>query len=96
MVTTDGYLLLRRAGVSCISFDEQLAIATRPNSSAASAGSARVYMTKVRQSVKTKLQKKKDKAYTCISDDSEGEVEIVELKCKFFSYVDAQSISNLS
>jgi hypothetical protein len=78
MVTTDGYLLLRRAGVSCIDFDEQLAIATRPNTSA---GSARVYMTKVRQSVKTKMQKKKRKAYTYISDDSEGEVEIVVPKC---------------
>ena len=76
MVTTDGYLLLRRAGVSCKDFDNQLSIATsRPNSS------ARVYMTKVRQSVKTKMLKKKRKTYTYISDDSEGEVEIVEPQC---------------
>lgn len=75
-VTTDGYLLLRRAGVSCKDFDNQLSIATsRPNSS------ARVYMTKVRQSVKTKMLKKKRKTYTYISDDSEGEVEIVEPQC---------------
>lgn len=82
MVTTDGYLLLRRTGVSCKDFDEQLAIATstqfvtrRPNTS------ARVYMTKARQSVKTKLLKKKGRSYNYISDDSEGEVEIVEPQC---------------
>jgi hypothetical protein len=78
MVTTDGYLLLRRAGVSCKSFDEQLAIATvtqRPNTP------ARVYMTKVRQSVKTKMLKKKRKMNAYLSDDSEGEVEIVEARC---------------
>jgi hypothetical protein len=76
-VTTDGYLFLRRAGVSCKDFDGQLAIATRfvtqmPNTS------ARVYMTKVRRSVKTKMLKEKLKMRAYLSDDSEGEVEIVE------------------
>jgi hypothetical protein len=80
-VTTDGYLLLRRAGVSCKNFDEQLTIATsmqRPHTS------TRVYMTKVRQSVRAKMLKKKGKKmYGDISDDSEGEVEIVEPQCEF-------------
>ena len=83
LAMTDGYLLLRRAGVSCKNFDRQLALATsaefvtqRPNTS------SRVYMTKVRQSVKAKMIKKKATVHY-ISDNSEGEVEIVEPQREF-------------
>jgi hypothetical protein len=85
-VTTDGYLLLRRTGVSCKNFDEQLALAITTQLVAKTPtgnASARVYMTKVRQSVKTKVLKKKGKmrANVYLSDDSEGDVEIVEPQC---------------
>jgi len=76
-MTTDGYLLLRRPGVSCKDFDERLVIATQTPTT------SRVYMTKVRQSVKSKIMKNKGKIRASHqSEDSEGEIEFVELQCK--------------
>jgi hypothetical protein len=74
-MTTDGYLLLRCPGVSCKDFSEHLGIAMRTPST------SRVYMTKVRQSVKSKIMKNKAKMRASHwSEDSEGEVEFVECK----------------
>jgi len=76
-MTTDGYLLLRRPGVSCKDFNERLVIAMQTPTN------SRVYMTKVRQSVKSKLMKNKGKMWASHqSEDSEGEVEFVELQRK--------------
>ncbi|KAF8964866.1 hypothetical protein BDZ97DRAFT_1659645 [Flammula alnicola] len=72
LVKTDGYFLLRRAGVICEDFDGQLDIATRPPTT------SRVYMSNARQSVKTKVLKRKGKARALDNgEDSEGEVVIV-------------------
>lgn len=76
-MTTDGYLLLRRPGVNCKDFNERLAIATQTPTT------SRVYMTKVRQSVKSKIMKNKGKMRASRqSEDSEGEVEFVESQCR--------------
>jgi hypothetical protein len=77
-IKTDGYLLLRRTGISCKDFYGHLAIAMqKPTTS-------RSYMTKLRQSVKSKIMKNKGKMRASNwSDDSEGEVELVESQHKF-------------
>ena len=90
-MTTDGYLLLRRPGVSCKDFDERLVIAMRrPVTS-------RVYMTKVRQSVKSKLLKNKGKKRASHqSEDSDGEVEFVESQCQLTHNLTVISLLSLS
>lgn len=73
---TDGYLLLRCPGVSCKDFNERLAITMQTPTT------SRVYMTKVHQSVKSKLMKnKRKKRASHHSEDSEGEVEFMESQC---------------
>ena len=72
MMMTDSYLFLRRPGVSCKDFREHLVIAMQTPTT------SRVYMTKLRQSVKSKITINKEKM--CASQwlkDSEGEVEFV-------------------
>jgi hypothetical protein len=74
-MTTDGYLLLRRPGISCKDFREHLVIATSMQTPTTS----RIYMAKLRQSVKSKMLKNKAKIRASHwSEDSEGEVEFVE------------------
>ena len=76
-LTTDGYLLLRRPGISCKDFREHLVIAMQTPTT------SRVYMTKSRQSVKSKIMKSKGKTRASrLSEDSEGEIEFVESLCK--------------
>jgi hypothetical protein len=76
-MTTDCYLLLRRPGVNCKDFNERLAIATQTPTT------SRVYMTKARQLVKRKLMENKRKKWASHqSEDSEGEVEFMELPRK--------------
>ncbi|KAF8801528.1 hypothetical protein BYT27DRAFT_7261857 [Phlegmacium glaucopus] len=69
-VRTDGYLFLRRAGVECKDFEQQLTITIHKTPH------ARYFMTNERKSVKTALNIKK-KADANLSS-SDGEVEIIE------------------
>ena len=93
-MTTDGYLLLRRPGISCKDFGEHLVIATRMQTPTTS----RVYMTKSRQSVrvKSKITKNKEKMRAShLSEDSEGEIEFVESQRKSIHSNDTRSIAYL-
>ena len=72
---TDCYLLLRCTGVICQDFENHLAAARHKPTN------QRTYMTKIRQSVKSKALKGKGKAQarSHSDDDSDGEVEFVEI-----------------
>ena len=77
MMTTDSYLLLWCPGVSCKDFNECLVIAMQR------LVTSQVYMTKLYQSVKSKLLKNKGKKRASHqSEDSDGEFEFVESQCK--------------
>lgn len=72
---TDGYLLLHRAGVVCQNFEQHLAAALHKPTN------QRTYMTKVRQSIKSKTLKGKGKARarSQTDDESDGAVEFVDI-----------------